>query len=222
MPGLLVVIAMVLAGCWDARSPGNSPGADADADSDSDSDSDADSDSDSDTDPEVFGRNIIVHNDREEDVYLQWYGSSAHMLGCDAYAAGLWTGCHFFSPWCTIECAAVEEGDFCCIDCDYMAAVKVLPAGGEIVVSWDGTLAEADLDHCSDCECYGHAPAPYDWYVASIEVYPDVSCWDSDCSPDEDGVLWNSDVAGIPTHHGAGFDVPPPDAGAADVLIWID
>jgi hypothetical protein len=223
MPGLpvLIAIGVTAAGCWNARAPGSDPGPDADADADTDADTDTDSDSDSDTVPEAFGRSFIIHNGREEDVYLRWYGSNAHALGCEAHAGGSWIGCHFFSPWCTIECSAVEEGDYCCIDCDYMAAVQVVPAGGEAAVPWDGTLAEADFDHCSDCECYEHAPAPFDWYVASVEVYPGVSCWDSDCSPDEDGVIWNSDVAGVPTHHGADFDVPPLDAGAADVLIWI-
>jgi len=125
-------------------------------------------------------------------------------------------------PWCTFECADIQEGDNCCIDCDYMPAVKIVPAGTDVLIPWDGTLSEADFELCSDCECYLRLAAPYATYSASVGIHPDVECWGGDCEPDADGVIWDGSVTGDPTTYTKDFAVPPVAVGHEDIVIEIE
>ena len=233
----VILAAMAVAACHKVSAPEWSTGADTDADSDgdtdsdsdgdSDSDTDADSDSDSDTDTDVPSVPItfVVQNETASTVYLGWDFAGQNALECQHFADSPEDGmeaCRFDAAWCTFDCVDIDEGDYCCIDCDYMPGVMVIEAGYELEIPWGGTLAHADFDYCGDgCECYWHSPAAYGNYMASVNIYSEFECWSEECVPDDQGVIWSGNVKGEPVSYATEFTVPHPSGEDGEVVIVV-
>ncbi len=208
---------------WENNGSDTDTDTDTDADSDSDTDSDTDSDSDTDTDtsPDPINLVFIIQNESGQDRYLGWNSGGLNVVGCGVNDGDGWQDCRFNSPFCTLDCENIDEGDDCCIDCDFMSLVMLIPAGEEVEIEWDGTLAYEDSDYCSNCSCYWHFGAPHNPYRASVQAYSEVNCTDDTCDVDSDGVIWNGNVVGEPQEWIEDFDVPHPGGEDSDVMIGI-
>lgn len=196
---------------------------DSDSDSDSDTDSDSDSDTDSDTDPPVVPVSFIVRNNTAFDRYLNWDWGGQNVIGCEhSTGSAAWETCRFEAAFCTVDCENIDEGDYCCMDCDYMPGVKLIPAYEQVVIEWNGTVAVADFDYCEDgCECYWYDPAPAGQFRASVMSYNDVDCWGDECEVQDDGTIWNGTVTGDPTDYSEEFENPHPLDFDGEIVIEI-
>ncbi len=195
-----ILWAVSFASCWQTQALPMSASdtdidsdSDTDTDSDTDSDGDTDSDSDTDTDTDIQGPiTFILTNSSGSQKFLDWSTMGEGLPGCRHLQGSDWESCYFEEPWCTLSCDEVDEGDNCCIDCGYLAAVRLLQPDESFSFSWDGKLSIPDWEYCSDCECYYPAWPQYGTYHAVWNVYSDYECLFGNCEPDIDGIIWNA------------------------------
>ncbi|MFO8074445.1 MAG: hypothetical protein R6V85_21495 [Polyangia bacterium] len=215
----ILLLALLLgAGCQRAEPAGVDGGADSDSDTDADSDSDTDADSDSDTDADAdsdtdtVAQNPIVFsltNDLEFDVYVGWAWEAEDWLLCSQQAGGSWQGCHFEKPWCTLYCDEVDPDGWCCMDCGWNPAVRVIHPGETLELHWDALLRAEDWEHCTDgCACYREQPPTVGSYRAEAQVYDQIECWLEQCEEDENGVIQGAGTTGDPMIYGAELEIP--------------
>ncbi len=220
-PQILILLPALLlgAGCQRAEPVGVDGGADADTDmdtdTDTDADADADSDTDTDTDTDTVAQDPIIFslaNDLEFDIYVGWAWEAEDWLLCSQQAGGSWQGCHFEKPWCTLYCDEVDPGGWCCMDCGWNPAVRVIHPGETLELHWDALLRAEDWDHCADgCACYREQSPTVGGYRAEAHVYDQIECWLEQCEEDEDGVIQGAGTTGDPMIYDAEFEIPCPD-----------
>ena len=230
MPSREVILALIvnlaLPACWSGDSSGGSGdgGADADGDADTDVDSDADGDSDSDSDvdtdtsPPVTVQDpvtFVVTNNSSQPIYLQgqssFYGEP-QFLTCLYFGADI-SGdpCRLFTPECAYACEEIDEGDSCCVDCEYWPImIQLLPDESTMRV-WEGWLREVDWDHCDDgCECYVQASPGVGAYEIGVEYWLEIDCLTDDgvCpDPDSFGYIDMAEPVGDPEQVVKDFEV---------------
>jgi len=115
------------------------------------------------------------------------------------FADGWWQPVMTYRPWCAIDCAFVEPGSDCCIECEpsqLNPAVKRLEGGESLSILWDGTTYEWDEEHCA-CGCYRVREATEDLYRFELCAYSDYACLWQSCIIDERGVIEAANVSGF-------------------------
>jgi hypothetical protein len=210
-----ILLAVSSAGCWQMQAlpisdsdTDTDTDADGDGDTDSDSDTDTDSDTDADTDTDSQGPiTFILTNSSGSQKFLDWSTMGEGLLGCRHLQGSDWEICSFEKPWCTMSCDEVDEGDNCCMDCGYLAAVKLLQPDESFSFLWDGKLSIPDWEYCSDCECYSPATPVTGSYQAIWSIYTDYECMITNCEPDIDGIIWDAAPLGAAIGHPEEFEI---------------
>lgn len=193
---------------------------DADADTDGDADSDADTDADTDTAPTRVAQPAVtfrIANQTSETVYLDGFHP---VQGSAVTLSAPYDNGAFFAPICMLTCDQVENGDWCCAECDYEMMVYAIMPGEMMEFTWSGDLFWTDYETCPDCGCYYRTDPFRGEYRVSVEAFSETYCGNDFCPPAEiTGLLYGQFLSGSSRRFETRFDVPLADESLSITIL---